>query len=85
MSDLIKSIPDGWEIEKEGSKKSRRLSSGELVNLLLDVFGKKLKWNNLTLEPEYEIKLLGDNIQNYFHIFLNQKVGLSKKQRLKMP
>ena len=54
MSGLIKSIPDGWEIDKEGSKRSCQLSSGELVNLILDVFGKKLKWNNLTLEPEYE-------------------------------
>ena len=53
MSDLIKSIPDGWSVEKGGSKRSTRLSSGELVNLLLDVIGKKLKWNNLTLEPEF--------------------------------
>jgi len=73
MSDLIKSIPDGWSVEKGGSKRSTRLSSGELVNLLLDVIGKKLKWNNLTLEPEYENELLGNNIQDYFHIFLNQK------------
>ena len=73
MSDLIKSIPDGWKIGKEGSKKSRRLSSGELVNLLFDVLGEKLKWNNLTLEPEFDNGLLGNNIQDYFHIFLNQK------------
>ena len=32
-----------------------------------------MKWNCLTLEPEFESKLLGENIQNYFHIFLNQK------------
>ena len=46
MSDLIKSIPGGWRVEKGRSKRSTRLTSGKLVNLLLDVIGKKLKWNN---------------------------------------
>ncbi len=32
-----------------------------------------MKWNWLTLEPEFESKLLNENIQNYFHIFLNEK------------
>ncbi len=61
MSDLIKSIPDGWKVEKGGSKISTWVSSGELVILLLDVIRKKLKWNILTLETEFENELLGNN------------------------
>ncbi len=73
MSDLIKSIPDGWKNEKGSVRKPSRLSPGQLVDLLEQALGQDLKWNCLTLEPEFESKLLGENIQNYFHIFLNQK------------
>ena len=73
MSDLIKSIPDGWKNEQGFVKKPSRLSPGQLVDLLEQALGQGLKWNCLTLEPEFESKLLSENIQNYFHIFLNQK------------
>ena len=73
MSDLIKSIPDGWKNEKGAVKRASQLSPGQLVDLLEQALGQDLKWNCLTLEPEFESKLLGENIQNYFHIFLNQK------------
>jgi len=73
MSDLIKSIPDGWKNEQGFIKKPSRLSPGQLVDLLEQALGQDLKWNCLTLEPEFESKLLIENIQNYFHIFLNQK------------
>ena len=73
MSILIKSIPDGWAITKEGRNKSSRLSPGGLADLLLKVVGRKLKWNCLTLEPEFENESLDGTIQNYFHILLSQK------------
>ena len=73
MSDLIKSIPYGWKNEKGSVRKPSRLSPGQLVDLLEQALGQDLKWNCLTLEPEFESKLLGKNIQIYFHIFLNQK------------
>ena len=73
MSDLIKLIPDGWKNEQGFVKKPSRLSPGQLVDLLEQALGQDLKWNCLTLEPEFESKLLIENIQNYFHIFLNQK------------
>ena len=73
MSGLIKSIPDSWKNEQGFVKKTSRLSPGQLVDLLEQALGQDLKWKCLTLEPEFESKLLGENIQNYFHIFLNQK------------
>ena len=75
MSDLMKSISDGWKNEKGSVRKSSRLSPSELVDLLEQALGQELKWNCLTLQPEFESILLGENIQNYFHIFLYQKVG----------
>ena len=58
MSDLIKSIPDGWKNEQGFVKKPSRLSPGQLVDLLEQALGQDLKWNCLTLEPEFESKLL---------------------------
>ena len=54
MSDLIKSIPDGWKNEKGAVKRASQLSPGQLVDLLEQALGQDLKWNCLTLEPEYE-------------------------------
>ena len=73
MSDLIKSISDGWKNEKGSVRKSSRLSPSELVDLLEQALGQELKWNCLTLQPEFESILLGEKNQNYFHIFLHQK------------
>ena len=56
MSDLIKSIPDGWKNEKGAVRKPSQLSPGQLVDLLEQALGQDLKWNCLTLEPEFESK-----------------------------
>ena len=83
MSILIKSIPDGWAITKEGRNKSSRLSPGGLADLLLKVVGRKLKWNCLTLEPEFENESLDGTIQNYFHILLSQNTLWAKERSQK--
>ena len=58
MSDLIKSIPDGWKNEKGSVRKPSRLSPGQLVDLLQQELGQDLKWNCLTLEPEFKVNYL---------------------------
>ena len=69
MSDLIKSIPDGWKNEKGSVRKPSRLSPGQLVDLLEHALGQDLKWKCLSLNKNLKVNSLAKIFKIIFIFF----------------
>ena len=74
MSNLVKGITDeGWVInETNGSRIPSRLHTGELVNLLIQTYGDRLRLNILTLETELDGIAISDIQKEFLYLSLAQ-------------
>ena len=81
MADLLIHYPKGWkENKRTGELQSTSLNVGELVNQLEQHCGDRLRYNLLSLRPEYDCEQLDQNILSNFHIILSERGWKVTKQ-----
>ena len=76
MSDLIpiSDLPSGYRVGTNGEENHQNLKAGDLVGMLTECWGDKLKYNSLTLQPEINGVVVPTYQLDLFYILLS-KIG----------
>jgi len=78
VSDLIpiNDLPSGYRVGTNGEENHQNLKAGDLVGMLTECWGDKLKYNSLTLQPEINGEVIEPYQLDLFYILLS-KIGWS--------